>query len=194
MTTTMQEFEYVSIAMDDETLSDEMLDRLLADDEAGQKWYEYHLIRDYMQQHQQSVGQDAGFMHNPDFKAALAEISIEHRQRYLDGAEAALNTSVAPAANQTFKAFAVAASVAAVAVSVWQFWPSAAPEASMPMAEQRAPVQSESNVVTVSGNPEVKTASEPTVVVPNAAKSQIPEQQTTVRIESGAATQQTVVQ
>lgn len=76
MTTINDKYEYISIAMDDEDLSDEMLDKLLAYDEASQKWYEYHLISDYMKQ--QAVGRDANFMQSEIFTAALAEISREH--------------------------------------------------------------------------------------------------------------------
>ena len=43
-----KKYEYVSALMDDE-LTEADLALMLEDDEAQQKWREYHVIRDYMQ-------------------------------------------------------------------------------------------------------------------------------------------------
>lgn len=179
-TKTNEKFEYISVAMDSETLSEEMLDALLSDDEALQKWYEYHLISDYMQHQSNSVGRDADFMNKPEFISALAQISTEHRQR---AAAKPFNKAPEPeevkAANHVFKGFAVAASLAAVAVSVWQFLPQTGQHNTVPVAAEPAQ-PGNPNVVPVS-NTESKAASEP--VIPNAAKNQLPEKQATVRTE-----------
>ncbi|WP_416192617.1 RseA family anti-sigma factor [Neisseria sp. CCUG12390] len=192
MTTINDKFEYISIAMDNEDLSEEMLDKLLADDAAVQKWYEYHLISDCMKE--QTVGRDADFMQSEHFAAALAEISHEHQSAYAE--KAAKSVSEQKAANSAFKGFAVAASLAAVAVSVWQFWPQAG-DAQMPVAAEQVQPAADQNIVLVKAvEPEKKSASD--VVVPDAAK-QLPssERTTAVRTEkqtNPAATQQEVVQ
>ncbi|WP_165088647.1 sigma-E factor negative regulatory protein [Neisseria yangbaofengii] len=180
MTTINDKFEYISIAMDDEDLSDEMLDKLLTDDEAGQKWYEYHLISDCMKQ--QAVGRDADFMQSEMFTAALAEISREH------AANASKLTNKQPKAanNHAFKGFAVAASLAAVAVSVWQFWPQADIRQMTPVAVEKQPRQVDQNIVPVRAAAENKAASD--VVVPNAAKQLSTQQNTAVHIESQTGT------
>ena len=42
--------EYVSALMDGEALTDEMLDAVLADEEAMRAWHEYHIIGDCIRQ------------------------------------------------------------------------------------------------------------------------------------------------
>lgn len=179
MTTINDKFEYISIAMDNEDLSEEILDKLLADDAAVRKWYEYHLISDCMKE--QAVGRDAGFMQNAAFTAALAEISRGHQAAY--AAKAAKSVSEQKAANSAFKGFAVAASLAAVAVSVWQFWPQGSDGAMPVAAEKVQTAPADQNVVPVkAAEPEKKSASD--TVVPNAAKQLPPRQTTTVRTET----------
>ncbi|MCP1660811.1 RseA family anti-sigma factor [Neisseria perflava] len=192
--TEKEAFDYVSAAMDDEDLSDGTIAKLLADEGAMQKWYEYHLIRDYMQQPAGEVGHDADFMQSEAFQTALAQISAEHRQRH---AQEPVSRAQRPvqAANHAFKGFAVAASVLAVAVSVWQFWPQARSEAVPVAADTVVPQTNQVHVVPVNATPDNKGASD--TVVPNAAKVQMPERQTTVRVETQrntAADRQTVVQ
>lgn len=186
MTTINDKYEYISIAMDDEDLSDEMLDKLLADDEASQKWYEYHLISDYMKQ--QAVGRDANFMQSEIFTAALAEISREHQANHAANASKLTNKQPKAANNHAFKGFAVAASLAAVAVSVWQFWPQADTQQLTPVAvEKQQPQQLNQNIVPVRAAAENKAASD--VVVPNAAKQLAPQQNNTaVHVESQTGT------
>lgn len=191
MTTINDKFEYISIAMDNEDLSEEILDKLLADDAAVQKWYEYHLISDCMKE--QAVGRDAGFMQSGAFAAALAEISRDHQAAY--AAKTAQSASEQKAANSAFKGFAVAASLAAVAVSVWQFWPQGG--AQMPVAAEKVQTSpADQNVVPVkAAEPEKKTASD--TVVPNAAKQLPPQRTSTVRTENpsdSVKTQQDIVQ
>ena len=186
MTTINDKYEYISIAMDDEDLSDEMLDKLLADDEASQKWYEYHLISDCMKQ--QAVGRDANFMQSEMFTAALAEISREHQANHAANASKLANKQPKAANNHAFKGFAVAASLAAVAVSVWQFWPQADTQQLTPVAvEKQQPQQLDQNIVPVRAAAENKAASD--VVVPNAAKQLAPQQNNTaVHVESQSGT------
>ena len=50
--------EYVSILMDGDQVSEEMLDRLLSDDAAAEAWYEYHLLGDCMR-YKEGTGRDA---------------------------------------------------------------------------------------------------------------------------------------
>lgn len=47
---TNKALEYVSALMDGEALTDEMLDAVLADEEALRAWYEYHIIGDCIRQ------------------------------------------------------------------------------------------------------------------------------------------------
>ena len=186
MTTINDKYEYISIAMDDEDLSDEMLDKLLADDEASQKWYEYHLISDCMKQ--QAVGRDADFMQSKMFTAALAEISREHQANHAANASKLTHKQPKAANNYAFKGFAVAASLAAVAVSVWQFWPQADTQQLTPVAvEKQQPQQVDQNIVPVRAAAENKAASD--VVMPNAAKQLAPQQNNTaVHVESQTGT------
>ena len=186
MTTINDKYEYISIAMDDEDLSDEMLDKLLADDEASQKWYEYHLISDCMKQ--QAVGRDADFMQSKMFTVALAEISREHQANHAANASKLTHKQPKAANNYAFKGFAVAASLAAVAVSVWQFWPQADTQQLTPVAvEKQQPQQVDQNIVPVRAAAENKAASD--VVMPNAAKQLAPQQNNTaVHVESQTGT------
>lgn len=172
-------YEYVSIAMDDENLSDEVMDKLLSDEKAGEKWYEYHLISDCLKHKQQPAGRDADFMQSSLFKDALAEISKEHQARF--AAQSLKPANSRPAANQAFKGFAVAASLAAVAVSLWQFWPQSDNGADVPVAAEKAqPQQADKVIVPVKAD---KANEAGQTVLPEAAK-QLPAQQTTVHTES----------
>ena len=185
MTTINDKYEYISIAMDDEDLSDEMLDKLLADDEASQKWYGYHLISDCMKQ--QAVGRDADFMQSKMFTAALAEISREHQANHAANASKLTHKQPKAANNYAFKGFAVAASLAAVAVSVWQFWPQADTQQLTPVAVEKQQQQVDQNIVPVRAAAENKAASD--VVMPNAAKQLAPQQNNTaVHVESQTGT------
>lgn len=188
MTTINDKYEYISIAMDDEGLSDEMLDKLLADDEASQKWYEYHLISDCMKQ--QAVGRDADFMQSEMFTAALAEISREHQANYVANASNLTSKQSKAASNHAFKGFAVAASLAAVAVSVWQFWPQADTQQMTPVAVEKQQQQVDQNIVPVRAAAENKAANKAAsdVVVPNAAKQLSIQQNTAVHVESQTGT------
>ena len=47
---TNKALEYVSALMDGEALTDEMLDAVLADEEALRAWHEYHIIGDCIRQ------------------------------------------------------------------------------------------------------------------------------------------------
>ena len=84
-TTINDKFEYISIAMDDDCLSEEILDKLLADKEASQKWYEYHLIGDCLRSRKEGMGKDFDFAQSSNFMATLAEISLENKRLYEAG-------------------------------------------------------------------------------------------------------------
>lgn len=184
MTKTNEQYEYLSAMMDGDAVSEEMLDKLLADEQAQKRWYEYHVVRDYTALKSNEIGPDAAFLNQPDFQAELAQISAEHRSR-----DAAPQT-VKQAANHHFRYFAVAASVAAVAVSVWQFNGQTAENEAV-AAEQAASKQTAEHIVPVS-TPEKRAASEP--VMPNSAVKDLPAQQSAVRVEQADQPKQEVVQ
>lgn len=171
-----EDYEFVSAAMDEDGLSEEMLDKLLSDGEARQRWYEYHLIRDCMQSVKPVAAADAPFAAPQN----LAKGGLEN----VGGA------SVRPAANHAFKGFAVAASVLAVAVGVWQFWPQGSGGVAA-VAEKTAP-SGQSAIVSVGGkaatakSDAVANAEAQGAVVPNAARAAqtaAPEKQSAVRVE-----------
>lgn len=186
MTKTNEQYEYLSAMMDGDAVSEEMLDKLLADEQAQKMWYEYHVVRDYTALKSNEIGRDAEFLNSASFKAQLAEISAEHQSR--SSAAKPLQTK---AANHNFRFFAVAASVAAVAVSVWQFGGSERTEPQTAAVEQTAPKQAADHIVPVS-TPEKRAASEP--VMPNSAVKDLPAQQSAVRVEQADQPKQEVVQ
>ena len=175
--------EYISMLMDNDDVSEEMLDRLLSDDAAAEAWYEYHLIGDYMR-YKAGTGRDADFMQSAAFTATLAEISEEHKQRHKAEVAAAMSAKGVQAANNSFfKSFAVAASVAAVAVAVWQFGPQVKGESAGMVAEKAVETKNQQeNIVPVAANPTAKNASD-AVVMPESAKNDKGVSQTTVRTE-----------
>lgn len=118
-----KKFELVSAAMDGE-LSDEELDRLLQDGDVQEKWYQYHLIRDYMQYSQQVVGKDIEFTSQENFLAKLDAIT-EERKAALASEKNMYSEQpvVRQASNHNFRWFSIAASVLAVAVITWQMLP-----------------------------------------------------------------------
>lgn len=178
---TNKALEYVSALMDGEALTDEMLDAVLADEEALRAWHEYHIIGDCIRQG--VAANVAGeTMQSKAFTVPQAE--AEGKLEKYAQREAA-NSGF-------FKFFAAAASVCAIAVAVWQFTPQTSRE-SMPVAE-KSNVQPAQNIIPVSGTPAEKAASEPgETVVPNAAKDGKLENRPTVRTEQ-QNDQQTVVQ
>ncbi|MBS5836228.1 MAG: sigma-E factor negative regulatory protein [Neisseria sp.] len=177
--------EYISMLMDNDDVSEEMLDRLLSDDAAAEAWYEYHLIGDCMR-YKAGTGRDADFMQSAAFTATLAEISEEHKQRHKAEVAAAMSAKGVQAANNSFfKSFAVAASVAAVAVAVWQFAPQMQSVGSADMVAEKAveTKAQQENIVSVVANPAVKNASD-AVVLPESIKNEKGVSQTTVRTEA----------
>ncbi|MDO5639080.1 MAG: RseA family anti-sigma factor [Neisseria sp.] len=190
-----KDFEFVSAVMDDDGLSEETLDALLSDADAQQKWYEYHLIRDYLQHAKPIVGKDIK-MSETGFSASLAQVAAENKQRY--GSKTRQGGHTANAANHAFMRFAAVASVLAVAVATWQLWPqTSAHEAGMAAAEQAAPArQADSAIVSVGGNAaavQADIAPKKDVVVPNAALVSVPpaaESQSAVRVEKRADAEQ----
>lgn len=180
-----KDYEFVSAAMDDDGLSDEALDKLLSDSGARQRWHEYHLIRDCLQCSKAAMYQENVFIAGENTKAAAQtagagqlDPNAGHAQR--------------PAANNhAFKGFAVAASVLAVAVGVWQFWPQGNNGAAA-VAEKAVP-QGRPEIVSVGGktaaakNDAVANAEAQGTVVPNAARANqaagAAEKQSAVRVE-----------
>ncbi len=175
--------EYISMLMDNDDVSEEMLDRLLSDDAAAEAWYEYHLIGDCMR-YKAGTGRDADFMQSAAFTATLAEISEEHKQRHKAEVAAAMSAKGVQAANNSFfKSFAVAASVAAVAVAVWQFGPQVKGDSAGMVAKKAVETKNQQeNIVPVAANPTAKNASD-AVVMPESAKNDKGVSQTTVRTE-----------
>ena len=170
--------EYVSMLMDGDQVSEEMLDRLLSDDAAAEAWYEYHLLGDCMR-YKEGTGRDADFMQS-------AEISEEHKQRHEAEVAAVMPVvkEVQAANSSFFKSFAVAASVAAVAVAVWQFGPQVKGDSSGMVAEKAVETKNQQeNIVPVAANPTAKNASD-AVVMPESAKNDKGVSQTTVRTET----------
>ena len=185
MVTTMNRTrEYVSMLMDSNQINDEMLDRLLSEDAAAEAWYEYHLLGDCMR-YKAGAGRDADFMQSAAFTATLAEISEEHKQRYEAEVAAVLPVKDVQAANNSFfNYFAVAASVAAVAVAIWQFGPQVKGDSSGMVAEKAVETKNQQeNIVPVAANPTAKNASD-AVVMPESAKNDKGVSQTTVRTET----------
>ena len=135
-----QQFEYVSSLLDEEYGHTKSADltRLMQDEQAQQRWYEYHLIRDCLHNDHARFGSDlsAGFAAKWQAEAPLQAVVAQPRV----------------ASNQSaFKGFAVVASVLAVSVAVWQLWPSAdAPGVGAPMAViQQQPAQTVQQQVAV---------------------------------------------
>ena len=104
-----QKLEQISALMDEQLEGKEQdvtLDRLLDDADAQRVWQEYHLIRDCLQNNQTKLGFD--------IKRSLFE-----RLRQ----EAILYVPKVAQKSGAWRGFAVAASVAAVTLAVWQVWP-----------------------------------------------------------------------
>ena len=87
----------------DDDLSEEALARLLEDADAQQKWYEYHLIRDYLQHAKPVVGKDIKPVSKAAFTASLADVAAENKNR-----RTAKPVRVEHASNRAFRGFAVA--------------------------------------------------------------------------------------
>ncbi|HHK6002161.1 TPA: RseA family anti-sigma factor [Neisseria subflava] len=178
---TNKALEYVSALMDGEALTDEMLDAVLADEEAMRAWHEYHIIGDCIRQGAAVKVADES-MQSKAFTVPQAE--AEGKQEKYAQREAA-NSGF-------FKFFAAVASVCAIAVTAWQFTPQTSRD-TLPVAEKSI-TQPAQNIIPVSGTPSDKAASEPgETVVPNAAKDGKLENRPTVRTEQQHE-QQTVVQ
>ncbi|OSI15535.1 hypothetical protein BWD09_08650 [Neisseria dentiae] len=179
-----KDYEFVSAAMDDDDLSEEALDKLLSDSEAQQKWHEYHLIRDCLQRAKPAVHKENVFVAEESIKVAVQTVAAKQLDRSAEHARR-------PAANHAFKGFAVAASVLAVAVGVWQFWPQTNSGAAA-VAEKAEP-SGQSEIVSVGGktapakNDAVANAEAQGTVVPNAARANqaagAAEKQSAVRVE-----------
>ena len=182
-----QDFEHVSAAMDDD-LSEEALARLLEDADAQQKWYEYHLIRDYLQHAKPVVGKDIKPVSKEAFTASLADVAAENKNR-----RTAKPVRAEHASNRVFRGFAVAASV--LAVAAWQLLPQGGNADAVVAVEQvQQPVKADSAVVPVGGNAQGNIAPPASpaangVVMPKAAAANQPEAQMkpAIQVEKPAA-------
>ncbi len=109
---TTRDYEHISALMDEEIAAHKerevAVSTLLDDADAQRAWYEYHLIRDCLQNHQTELGYDV----SPALKARLTQEQSLH-----------VSKRMPVPANQVFKGFAVAASIAAVMIAVWQVMP-----------------------------------------------------------------------
>ncbi len=166
--------------MDGEDLSEEALDKLLSDDNAAQIWCEFHIVRDGLGK--QGVPA-VDFTANADFRAELAKISAEHRQN----SKSVQHVEPAKVSNQAFRGFAVAASVAAVAVSVWQFWPKANPDEASSVATVEVPAETAQKAAPVKAVPAAANQSASAVqpqaaVTEQEADEEKPAQQSAARV------------
>lgn len=101
--------EQISALMDeqlDEKEQEMVLDSLLSDIEGQKMWQEYHLIRDCLQNHQTKLGFNV--------KKSL----IKRLEQ-----ETILFVPKVSSKGSHWRGFAVAASVAAVTIAIWQAWP-----------------------------------------------------------------------
>ncbi|MCS4533400.1 sigma-E factor negative regulatory protein [Neisseria montereyensis] len=185
-----KDFEFVSAAMDDDDLSDEMLDKLLSDSEAQQKWHEYHVIGDYMRYAKSVSGAGA----NTNDMATEKHIAANHmnngKSQHIHKPEMIENKA---AANQAFYGFAVVASVLAVAVGVWQFWPSSRIDSGAAVVQKNAPADNLGEGIVPVGSQSDSAKTDPVAnaeaqgaVVPNAARenqTNTVEKQSAVRVE-----------
>ena len=149
------QFEYVSSLLDEACCSTESADlsRLMQDEQAQQRWYEYHLIRDCLHNDHARLGMDlsAGFAAKWQAEAPLQAVEARPPQ-------VASNQSV-------FKGFAVAASVLAVSVAVWQLWPVAdVADVPAPMAATQQPAAVTQAAITPVAVPVKSLAQSPAVV------------------------------
>ncbi len=83
------------------------------------KWYEYHLIRDYLQHAKPVVGKDIKPVSKAAFTASLADVAAENKNRRT-AKPVRVEHAVKP---RIPAALAVAASVLAVAAAAWQLLP-----------------------------------------------------------------------
>ena len=189
-----EDYEFVSAAMDDDGLSDEMLDKLLSDDEARQKWYEYHMIRDCMQRGRKVVRSEKQFI-----EIEKERFSVEERAPAGFTAVKQSGTPLQPAAvseqrkasNSVFGTFAVAASVMAVAVGVWQFYPAGGGAEKTAGQTVQESDKKAAGIVSVDGRAKqaetdaVSHAEAQGAVVPNAARANqaAPVESKAVRVE-----------
>lgn len=157
--------EAVSLAMDGEEVTQELVDILLQDEQAYRLWHEFHLIRDSIGTADAEVG--VNFRSDKAFTGKLAEIASEHRK---NGKK---EDSLSAGNDWFFKGFALLASVASVAVAFWQFVPSEG--GSETVAEQVAPRPEQQDIVPVNNKPKT-----PEVVVPDSVKKERGSNQETV--------------
>ncbi|MGB4882131.1 MAG: sigma-E factor negative regulatory protein [Neisseria sp.] len=156
-----KKYEYVSALMDDE-LSEADLALMLEDDEAQQKWREYHVIRDYMQHAKLVSSEEFEIEANAE---QLEPVVIQDKK-----ADIRVIQANAAANSKVFRLFAVAASVCALAVAVWQVVPQA--DQAAPMAAEKQviePVVGDQNIVPVGKIKQDDKATQKEVVEPNAA-------------------------
>ncbi|MBF0803263.1 RseA family anti-sigma factor [Neisseria sp. WF04] len=179
-----KDYEFVSAAMDDDGLSEEILDKLLSDSEARQKWREYHFIRDCLQCSKPAAREETVSVSRESITAVVQTVAVKQSGR-------SESRAVPPAANNhAFRGFAVAASVLAVAVGGWQFLPQSGSGGSA-VAGKAAP-SDRSEIVSVGGkaapakSDAVANAEAQGTVVPNAARANqtgAAEKQSAVRVE-----------
>ncbi|MDO4642187.1 MAG: sigma-E factor negative regulatory protein [Neisseria sp.] len=170
-----KDFEMVSAAMDGE-LSDEEFDRVLKSGDVQERWYQYHLIRDYLQHSRQAVGKDIEFTSQASFLAKLSEITQE-RQVAVRSEQVKQKSTLTHHAvnNHSFRWFSIAASVLAAAVITWQMLPGGnASEGGVTVEAKKQAQPSDSSVVPVAAKPAAAIAAgkEDGVVMPNAAVDQ----------------------
>lgn len=183
-----KDFEYVSSLMDGE-LDDQEFDRLLNDEEAKDKWYAYHLIRDCLQNPQQVSDKEIRFTLDEEFSRKLAQTVQERPVSPAKRSHAGQADVVAVAGGRNFYRFAVAASIMAVGVITWQLWPAAQGAGTVNTVQQTTlPAKTDSQVVPVAAKSQAVPENS-NVVVPNAAVQNQGEAvvQSTVQVEKAAS-------
>lgn len=179
-------FEYVSAVVDDEEINEANIDQLLADQEAQQKWSEYHLIGEYLRA---SAKVKTASQRND--QTVKVERNLKEQPIVMQ-----VGPSEKLAANHHFfRGFAVAASVVAVAVAAWQFHSVDTDHTDQAVVAQHSTTttypseQKQADaIVSVSNGTESKVASAPagsaTVTPTAAAQIQLQtENENTVRVE-----------
>lgn len=164
-----KEFEFVSAAMDDE-LSEHDIERLLKDENAHAKWYQYHLIRDCMQ-YKRAVGKDIEYVSDEVFLSKLSAVTQERRS-ISSNVQNGMKRTPAPveASNHSFRWFSIAASVMAIGVISWQMLPlSTHDSGGVAVQDTQKSRPADASVVPVSVKTPSLESDSTDVVVPDAA-------------------------
>lgn len=144
--------EQISALMDEQLEIDEQeaaLDQLLSDAEVQKVWQEYYLIRDCLQNRQAKLGFDV--------KHSLFEQLKQEARLYVPKTQQ----------KRSWRGYAVAASVAAVSLAIWQVWPTLSQEKNNAQMAQVAPQNEAANQSLVNKTNKDRVATLTVTVNPN---------------------------